>query len=354
MPKRRSELQPTAGITRLGRQNGVTILGMGRALPANRYDNAAVLARAVAYDGNPLPPPEGLTQLMGVTQRYWAHEVGRPADHAETTSQDLAIAAARAALADANLEPGDVDALLIATTTAPRPSVNTGNHVAAALGLGGYCLEIKAGCAGSLYGLATATGLVAMGAKRVLLVATEAWSKLMPAAFPGPMAIAGDGAAAVVLGPGTGAFLGGAMGTWPQYASAMMPPGLYPPTAEAIAADQYTIRLSADVAALVRDLYPLIYDAALGAAGLARSDIDRVIPHQASLPIIRRALRDCGVTEKKAFHTLSRYGNASSASVLLSLHDARAERVVVPGQRVALLAVGGGVTAGCVILELGA
>lgn len=332
---------------------GVTILGMGKALPPHEVDNAGVLAAARAMGAGAELTPEQLQTALGVDRRHWTHPIGHPADHGELTSQDLAIEAAERALADAGLRAADLDGIIVVTTSPARPSVSTANHVARALGATGFALELKSGCTGALYGLATASAMLATGAERLLLVAAEAWTKLMPATVPGPGAVAGDGAAAVVLGRGTGAYLGGAFLSDPAYASAMMPPGLYPATAEAIDRGDYTIRFSEDVAEALRAMYPRVFTAALDRCGLTVDDVALVIPHQASGPIIRRALRDCGVPVEKAFHTLARYGNASSASVLLSLHDARAEGRVQPGDIVALVGAGGGLTAGAVLLRAG-
>lgn len=332
-------------MTRFGSFEGLSILGSGKALP-ERSVSTQELAVAVGL------PPETLQRMSGVETRHWTHVIGEPADHSEPNSQDLAVEAARRALADANLEPEAVKGLLLVTTTPPRPSVNTGNHVAKALGLGGFTLELKAGCAGALYGIVTAASMMALGAQPLLLVATEAWTKLVPPGMPGPMAVAGDGAAALVLGQGAGAFLGGALHTAPESAAAMMPPGLFPPTSEAIARGDYQIRVTEDVAELVRDFYPQVFDEALGVAGLAREAVDLFIPHQASQSIVRRALRDCGIPPERAFHTLSRYGNASSASILLSLHAARSEGRLKPGQTLAMTAVGGGITAASIILRI--
>lgn len=336
-------------MSRFARFEGMTILGTGKALPERRLDNLELLAAAGA--GSAMSA-EALRKLSGVATRHWTHAIGAPADHAETNSQDLAIEAASRALRDSGLSPHEIGGLLMVTTTAPRPSVNTGNHVAKALGIEGFALELKAGCSSSLYGLVVAASMMSLGAENILLVAAESWTKLTPPGLQGPMAVAGDGAAALVLGRGAGAFLGGALWTKPQHAAAMMPPGFYPPTPEAIARNDYQIQLSEDVSELVRDCYPVVYAEALEAAGLARSMVDLVIPHQASAPILRRALRDCGVSEDKAYHTLERYGNASSASVLLSVHDARSEGRLHSGQKVALVAVGGGVTAACVVLRI--
>lgn len=340
-------------MTRIAGFDGLTILGTGIALPPRCVDNAELLGLLDLAGGPPVRmTPKGLGKLSGVETRYWTHEIGRPTDHLELTSLDLAIAASQRALDDAGVDSADVDGLLVVTTTAPRPSVNTGNHVAKALGLKGFALELKAGCAGALFGLVLSAAMMGLGASRILLVATEAWTKLIPATLPGPLAVAGDGAAALFLGRGKGALLGGALHTAPEHAGAMMPPGLFPPTPEAIEGGDYLIRLTEDIAETVRDFYPWIYDESLAAAHLGRADVDLLIPHQASLPILRRAMRDCGSPASRSFHTLAQYGNVSSASVLLSLHDARQSGMVGSGSRVALVAVGGGITAAAVILRI--
>lgn len=335
-------------MTRFRALEGMTILGAGRALPERRVNGEDLLATLPAAGMS----AKGLKSLSGVETRYWTHRIGALPDHSETTSLDLAVEASRHALADAGLKPEDIGGLLVATTTPPRPSVNTANHVAKALGITGFTLELKAGCAGAVYGLVTAASLMALGTGSILLVAAETWTKLIPPELPGPAAVAGDGAAALVFGQGTGAFLGGALMSMPAYASAMMPPGLYPPTPEAIAAGDYQLRLTEDVSEAVRDAYPAVYGEALAAAGLTRSDIDLLIPHQASKSVLRRALRDCGASGDKAYHTLARYGNASSASVLLSLHDARQEGRLSRGMTLALVSVGGGISAASAVLRV--
>lgn len=370
-------------MSRLGAVKGLSILGTGKALPAWRVDNAEVLARALALaarceavaagDRGPGAgiavatgtgearaekgvatrlSPAGLRKLSGVSTRYWTHAIGDLPDHAEPNALDLAVGATREAIADAGLRPEDVGGILLATTSAPRPSVNTAGHVAKALGLGGFALELKAGCASAIHGLAVAASLYHLGATNLVLVASEAWTKLTPAGLPGPMAVAGDGAAAVVLGSGTGEFLGGALLAESRHAGAMMPPGLYPPTPEALAAGDYEIRITEDVAERVRAWYPRILSEALAAAGVAHREVDLFIPHQASGPIVRRALRDCGIPATRAYHTLERYGNASSASVLLSLHDARTEGRLKRGDTVVLFAVGGGISAAGAVLRI--
>jgi len=332
-------------VTLLRGVDGVTILGIGKALPDREAPTAAPRPGVAASRRPRLADLEPL-------RRYWTHTPGTPADHSELTSQDLAIAAAGAALADSGLAPAAIGGLVLVTTTPPRPSVSTANHVARALGLGGFAFELKAGCAGGIYGLAVAASLLSLGAGNVLLVAAEAWTKLLPDDPGGPASVAGDGAAAVVLGQGGGALLGASLHVSPEFAAAMMPPGLYPPTAEAIAAGAYQLRVTEDVAEAVRDLYPQVFGEALEAAGLGVADIDLLIPHQASPQILRRAIRDLGVPAGRVFHTLGTYGNASSASVLLSLCDARADGRLPAGARVALVAVGGGIAGASAVLRL--
>ncbi len=323
-------------MTQLRGVEGPTILGTGKALPSRQA-----------------PVAVGVTSRQaGVETRFWTHTPGAPADHSEITSQDLAIAAAEAALGDSGLPAAAIDGLIMVTTTPPRPSVSTANHVARALDLGGFAFELKAGCAGGVYGLVVAASLLGLGLRNVLVVAAEAWTKLLPGDAGGPAEVAGDGAGAVVLGRGAGALLGSALHVAPAYAAAMMPPGLYPPTAQAIADDAYQLRITADVAEAVRDVYPKIFDEALAAAGLDRDAVDLLILHQASRQILRRALRDCGVPGARTYNTLARFGNVSSASVLLSLHEARAEGRLAPGSRVALVAVGGGIAGAAAVLRV--
>ena len=165
--------------------------------------------------------------------------------------------------------------------------------------------------------------------------------------------LARQAAAAVVLVKGRGALLGAALGADGRHAQALMVPGLYPPTPEAIAAGDYELAGDLEgVSGEIRTLYPLALTEALGAAGLGKEALDLVIPHQPSLSIIRRALRDWGIPRGKAFVNVHRYGNMGGASILSGLHEARLEGRMPEGITVGLAVVGGGLTYAGAILRV--
>jgi 3-oxoacyl-[acyl-carrier-protein] synthase-3 len=281
----------------------------------------------------------------------------------EATS-DLAIAAARRAMADARILPEEIDLVMVATATPDTLFPSTACLVQEALGMRrAAAFDLSAACSGFVYGLALAEGVIASGrSKAVLLIGAEALSRITNYRDRSTCVLFGDGAGAAVLRPS------GTDETLPSGASLLsvflgadgsaagilsLPAGgsRRPATAETVAEGLHYIHMDGQevfkfaVKAMVRAVRE-----AVRAASLTLADIDLLIPHQANARIVDAAVRLLRVPCSKVFHTIETYGNMSSASIPVSLDEARRRGRLRPGDAVVLVAFGAGMTyAGAVL-----
>ncbi len=330
----------------LGPIDGVTVLGAGTAFPARTLDNEAVLRRGAPRDAERLAfAARGLERTVGVRTRAWAHLVGTPLDHAsEETTLDLGVAAARAALADAALDPRDVSLVLVATSTPHRMTSTVAAPLGAALGADALCMDARAGCAAGLAALGTAALHVAAGAGPVLLVGTETFSKVVPPQHPMGVVSLGDGAGALVLGRGAGALRALYARTDGRLAGLIGTTGALPPTPDEIARGGYVLSGSPDeLAAALPARYVEALRATLYRAGLDAAAVDAFVPHQTSLPLIDEVAAQLGF-RRVWREGVARHANIGAAGWLVAFAEARAAGLCPAGATVALAAVGGGMT----------
>lgn len=344
----------------LGPVAGLTVLGAGTAFPPLELDNAAVLRRLAALSGRRPSSAQlafaaaALESEHGLSRRAWTHEVGEPLRHdRELTSVDLGADAAARALQDAGVAPGRVQALFAATSSPHRMTSTVSAAIAARLGLSGMAQDVRAGCAAGLFALTTAALYVAAGVEPVVLVAAETFSKVVPPHHKDAVASLADGAGALVLGRGDGALLGASLETDGTLAHLVNTPGPLPPTVEDVEAGRYQLD---GVPEGLRTVIPARYVAALtGAlarAGLAARDLDAYVPHQVGRLVGERVIAELGIPPERAWLQPGRHGNIGAAGVLVALAEARQAGWCRPGQRVALAAVGGGLSWAATVLRM--
>lgn len=330
------------------------IAGLGSALPERVVGNDELASRLDVT-------PEWIERRTGIRSRRFA-------DHTAPTSA-LAAEAARAALADAGLADGGfegaVDALIVATYTPDHQIPATAPLAAAALGLGHVpAFDLNAACSGFVYALATAAGLIATGARRVLVAGAETASTLTDPADRTVHPLFGDGAGAVLLRAGDpdepGALLAtdlGGDGTGARHLAApgsasrarlLDAEGRRPqpePSTYFMAMDgrevflQAVARMSASSRAV------------LDRAGVKPSEVDRICGHQANVRILRAVADELGAGHERLLVDLDRVGNTGAASIPLALDRARREGRLGPGDTVLLTAFGGGFTWGSALLR---
>jgi 3-oxoacyl-(acyl-carrier-protein) synthase III len=297
---------------------------------------------------------EWIRSRTGIGQRH----VAGPA----TATSDLAVEAGGLALKSAAAAGyGDVDAVIVATTTPDRSCPATAPLVASRLGLGTVpAFDVAAVCTGFLYGLANAAGLIAAGtAERVLVIGAETFTRILDPADRSGRAIFGDGAGAVVLRAGDrtepgalGRFGLGSDGTGSDLITvrtggSRMPFSLARDDADA---DPY-FRMNGK--AVFRQAVERMTESSrrvLARSGWPEDLPDLVVAHQANLRILHAVADRIGVPRGDCVVNIGRVGNTAAASIPLALGDAHRDGTLKAGHRVLLTAFGGGLTWGACTL----
>ncbi len=313
------------------------IAGTGRYLPARVVTNDEIAQRVATSD-------EWIRTRTGIAQRHIAAE-------GEQTS-DLALAAAREALAAASIAPADVDLIIVATTTPDMIFPSTACILQAKLGArGGPAFDVQAVCSGFVYALAVADKMVASGAVRnALVVGAEIYSRILDWSDRGTCVLFGDGAGAVVLVPSPDpGILSTHLHADGHYSGILCVPGQVRNGSVAgtpfVHMDgqgvfKFAVRVLAEVA-----------NEALSANRMTATDIDWLIPHQANLRIMDATAKKLGLPAERVVSTVDAHANTSAASIPLALDVAVRDGRIRSGQHLMLLAVGGGFTWGSVLLR---
>ena len=312
------------------------VRGCGAYLPNNVVTNADLARKVDTSD-------EWITSRTGIKQRHLV-------SGNEKTS-DLALNAARAALDDAGLEAGDLDAIMLATTTPDETFPATATVVQAALGMTrGFAMDVQAVCSGFIFALATANSYLITGqAKTILVIGAETFSKILDWTDRTTCVLFGDGAGAVVLQSDTGSGTNADRGILVSklHSDGRLHDALYVDGGPGSTRTTGHVRMQGrevfrhavvNLADIVREV--------LDEAGLCIGDIDWVVPHQANKRIIDGAAKRLGLDPAKVVITVDHHANTSAASVPLALAEAVGDGRIKKGDLVLLEAMGGGFTWG--------
>ena len=317
------------------------ILGCGSYLPARILSNDE-LARSVDTTD------EWIVQRTGIRERH----IAAPG---ELTS-DLALHAARAALANSHVEASAIDLIVLGTSTPDQTFPATAVTVQAALGItGGAAFDLQAVCSGFVYALSIADSLLRTGAhKRALVIGAETFSRILDWNDRTTCVLFGDGAGAVVLeaqeASGTPADRG--ILTTHLRSDGRHKAKLYVDGGVSSTQTVGHLRMEGrevfkHAVAMITDV---IYDA-FKATGTSADDIDWFVPHQANKRIIDGSAHKLGIAPEKVVLTVDRHGNTSAASIPLALADAVADRRIKRGNLILIEAMGGGFTWGSALLR---
>ncbi len=314
------------------------IVGTGSYLPPRIVTNRELATRVDTSD-------EWIVSRTGIRQRHIADE--------RQTSSDLALEAARAALAAAGTSAGDLDLIIVATSTPDYVFPSTACLLQAKLGVRGCAaFDVQAVCSGFVYGLAVADSFVRSGQSRnALVVGTEVFSRILDWSDRATCVLFGDGAGAVVLRaderPGVHASVLHADGS---QAGILAVPGnvcggkiVGSPfvTMDGPAVFRFAVRVLDEVA---RET--------VARCGMQIGDIDWLIPHQANVRILDATAKRLRLAAEKLVVTVDRHANTSAASVPLALDLALRDGRIKRGHKVMLQGVGGGFTWGASLVEL--
>jgi 3-oxoacyl-[acyl-carrier-protein] synthase III len=317
------------------------VLGCGSYLPSRVLTNAELAGKVDTSD-------EWIVQRTGIRER-------RIAAPGECTS-DLAIAAARAALADGDIDPQSIDLIVLATSTPDNTFPASAVSVQAGLGIThGAAFDLQAVCSGFVYALAVADGMLKTGAfKRALVIGAETFSRLLDWSDRTTCVLFGDGAGAVVLDSvsanGSGAERG--ILTTQLRSDGRHKDKLYVDGGPSSTGTVGHLRMEGRevfkyAVAMITDV---VVDA-FAATGYTAADVDWFVPHQANRRIIEGSAQKLGIPPEKTVITVDRHGNTSAASIPLALSAAVDDGRIKPGDLVLLEAMGGGFTWGAILLR---
>jgi 3-oxoacyl-[acyl-carrier-protein] synthase-3 len=324
----------------IGRAQGapVTITGLGCHVPEKVMTNDD-LARIV--DTN----DEWIVTRTGIRERHIAGE-----DEALT---DVALPAAREALAAAGLAAADVDLLIVATVTPDMAFPASAALIADQLGAhDAAAYDLSAGCTGFMYAVAQAYGMVAAGlVENALVVGADVLSKILDWDDRSTVVLFGDGAGAVVLrrSDAGGGFLGFELGAEGAGGVHLWLPGSGSRTFDE---NERHVKMNGrEVFKFATRVLVSSAEKVLDECGKTVEDVDLYVPHQANVRIIDHATKKLGIPEEKVVINVDRYGNTSSGSIPLALADAAADGRLKPGALVLMTGMGAGLTWGSALIE---
>jgi 3-oxoacyl-[acyl-carrier-protein] synthase-3 len=316
------------------------IIGVGHYLPERVVPNSEFEATLETTDA-------WIKSRSGIERRHFAAE-------SEKTS-DLATHAARAALDDAGLRADDIDAIILATSTADLTFPSAATMVQAALGMTrGFAFDVQAVCAGFVYALANANALILSGqAKRVLVIGAETFSRIMDWTDRSTCVLFGDGAGAVVLEAQTG---NGTSDDRGILATDLNSDGrfkdlLYVDGGVSTNTTGFLRMQGNQVFRHAVEKLAATAETALSKAGLSSGDVDWIVPHQANIRIIQGTAKKMGLSMDRVVVTVQDHGNTSAASIPLALSVGKTRGQIKQGDLIVTEAIGGGLAWGAVVLR---
>ena len=316
------------------------VRGVGHYLPERVVENAEFETSLDTTD-------EWIRSRSGIERRHFAAP-------GETTS-DLAAHAARAALSDAGMVPGDLDALIVATSTADLTFPSAATMVQAQIGMAsGFAFDVQAVCAGFVFALANAQALIASGqAQRVLVIGAETFSRILDMTDRGTCVLFGDGAGALILEAeeGTGTTADRGILATDLHSDGRHRDILYVDGGVSTGQAGVVKMHGKEVFRHAVEKLAETAHAALAKAGLSASDVDWIVPHQANLRIIKSTAQRMGIGLDRVILTVQDHGNTSAASIPLALSVGAASGRIKPGDLVVTEAIGGGLAWGSVVLR---
>ena len=316
------------------------VKGVGHYLPARVVPNAELESLVDTSD-------EWIRSRSGIERRHFAAE-------GEMTSH-LAVQAAQAALADAGLSADDIDAIIVATSTPDLTFPSVATMVQSGLGMTrGFAFDVQAVCAGFVFALTTANGMLLSGsAKRILVIGAETFSRLMDWTDRSTCVLFGDGAGALVLAAeeasGTPADRG-------ILASDLHSDGrfkdiLYVDGGTSTGTTGHLRMAGKEVFRHAVEKLAETAHASLEKAGLTSADVSWIVPHQANIRIIEGTAKKMQLPMDRVVVTVQDHGNTSAASIPLALSVGKARGQIKPGDLVVTEAIGGGLAWGSVVLR---
>ncbi len=316
------------------------VIGVGHYLPARVVPNAEFEKTLETND-------EWIKARSGIERRHFAAE-------GETTSS-MAAAAARKALEQAGLTAKDIDAIIVATSTADLTFPSAATMVQAELGMTrGFAFDLQAVCAGFIFALGNANALILSGqAERVLVIGAETFSRIMDWTDRTTCVLFGDGAGALLLEAQEGAGTSKDRGilSTDLHSDGRHKDLLYVDGGVSTGTTGYLRMQGNQVFRHAVEKLAATAVAALDKAGVSASEVDWVVPHQANIRIIQGTAKKLGVPMENVVVTVQDHGNTSAASIPLALSVGYENGQIKEGDLIVTEAIGGGLAWGAVVLR---
>jgi len=319
------------------------IVGTGSYLPPRRVTNdelAADLAKRGVETSD-----EWIVERTGIHARHFAAP--------DVTSSDLAEQAARRALEAAGVAPGEIDLIIVATSTPDMVFPSTACILQHKLGIAGCpAFDVQAVCSGFVYALAVADAMVQTGTARcALVVGAEVFSRILDFSDRTTCVLFGDGAGAVVLkASDTPGILASDLHADGQHVGLLCVPGHV--SGGAVLGSPLLTMDGQAVFKLAVGVLEKTAHATLQKAGVTESAVDWMVPHQANIRIMQSTARRLRLPMDKVVVTVGEHGNTSAASIPLALDHAVRDGSIRPGQNVLIEGVGGGFTWGSMLIKM--
>lgn len=323
----------------------VAIIGTGSYVPERILTNAELEKMVDTTD-------EWIVTRSGIRERHIARD--------DQATSDLGAEAARRALADAGVKPEEVDLIIVATLSPDMPFPNTACFVQNLIGAkNATCVGLEAACSGFLFAVDAASQYLLTGRfKTALVIGAEKLSSVTDWQDRTTCVLFGDGAGAVVLqvrdsGEGILSTVTGSDGSLNALLNLPAGGSRHPASLQTLEKRMHFMKMEGKE--VFKHAVRAMAEAsrkALEKAGMTLADVDCVVPHQANIRIVE-AIRDrLGVGPEKFFVNLDKYGNMSAASIPVALDEAIREGRIRKGNRVVLVAFGGGFTWGSMVVRI--
>ncbi len=337
-PAAPSQLSPHGWGDGGARPPFVRIAGWGKYLPRRVMSNAELETLVETSD-------EWIRSRSGIGERRIAAD--------DETTATMGVAAAREALAVAGWDAAALDLIVLATSTPDHYAYpSSACLVQAALGASrAGAFDLSAACSGFVYALIVAAQMLQGGAyRRALVIGSDVNSRILDWRDRGTCVLFGDGAGAVALEAtvAPGGLVSSELGADGHGAEYLIVPAggsRQPASHETVERREHFIRMNgAEVFRFSTLIVPAVLERLCQQAGVAPADVDLLIPHQANSRILQSAARRLALQEGAIFSNLEFYGNTSAGSVPIALCEALAAGRIRPGQLLALVGFGAGLT----------
>lgn len=315
------------------------IIGWGHYAPPAVLSNAD-LASVIDTDD------DWITSRSGIKERRISH----------VSNSEMATAAARQALAAADLEAADLDLIIVATCSPDRAVPSVAAYVQRELGGFGATMDLNAACSGFVYSMGVANGMIAAGTvDKALIIGAERLSSFLDLNDRSTAVLFGDGAGAVVVEATDGpeGVLSSNLHSDGSLTEILTIRGA---GTEGVFDADVPITVDMEGREIFRNAVTRMGEGAVVAiesAGMAVDDVDVLISHQANIRIIDATARRLQLDPDNVYTNIHAYGNTSAASIPIALSEALDQGAISPGDVVAMVAFGGGLTWGAAIVRWG-